>query len=381
MQYVPFGKLGFDISRLGFGAMRIPMIDDNGKSVPDVQLGVKLIRNAIDRGVNYVDTAFVYSGRQNEDMVGEALKDGYREKVKVATKLACPYVESRADMDNMLDEQLKKLGTDHIDFYLLHALNKDRWAKMKELGVLEFLDEAVKDGRIKYPSFSFHDKYEVFEDILTSYDWQMAQIQFNYLDINEQAGLKGLRLAGRHGVPIVVMEPLRGGALAAPPAKIQKIIDRYDEKRSAVEWAFRYVGHFKEVAVQLSGMSTQEMVDDNLRIFDDVKIGALSKRDLNMIGRLRNTYLSSMPIGCTGCAYCEPCPKNVKIPRIFAMYNRNKMFGQSEEQLVKNYENFLKDGSDAGQCVSCGLCEKQCPQHLPIRDWLKTVHKEAAKTE
>lgn len=380
MQYVPFGKLGFEVSRLGFGAMRIPMIEENGERHPDVQRGVELIRHAIDQGVNYVDTAYVYSGKQNEDMVGEALKGGYREKVKIATKLACPYVESRADMDKMLDEQLKKLNVNQIDFYLLHALNKDRWAKMKELGVFSFLDEAVKDGRIKYPSFSFHDKYEVFEDILTSYDWQMAQIQFNYLDINEQAGLRGLRLAGRRGVPIVVMEPLRGGALASPPPEVKKILERYPEQHSAHDWAFRYVGHFKEVAVQLSGMSTREMVDDNLKIFDDVKIGGLSERDQRMIGRLRAAYKKRMPIPCTGCAYCVPCPKNVKIPRIFAMYNECKMFDRPE-RLKPSYEGFIKDQADASQCVGCGLCEKQCPQSLPIRDWLKTVHKEATANE
>ena len=380
MQYVPFGKLGFDISRLGFGAMRIPMIEENGVQHPDVQRGVELIRHAIDQGVNYVDTAYVYSGRQNEDMVGEALKGGYREKVKIATKLACPYVESRADMDKMLDEQLKKLGTDHIDFYLLHALNRDRWAKMKELGVLDFLDEAVKDGRIKYPSFSFHDKYEVFEDIITSYDWQMAQIQFNYLDINEQAGLRGLRLAGRRGVPVVVMEPLRGGALASPPPEVKKILERYPEQRSAHDWAFRYVGHFKEVAVQLSGMSTREMVDDNLRIFDEVTVGNLTERDQRMIGRLRAAYKKRMPIPCTGCAYCVPCPKDVKIPRIFATYNESKMFDRPE-RLKASYENMIKEGVDASRCVACGLCEKQCPQSLPIRQWLKTVHSEAATNE
>ena len=380
MQYVPFGKLGFDVSRLGFGAMRIPMIEENGERHPDVQRGVELIRHAIDQGVNYVDTAYVYSGRQNEDMVGEALKDGYREKVKIATKLACPYVESRADMDKMLDEQLKKLGTDHIDFYLLHALNKDRWAQMKELGALEFLDEAVKDGRIKYPSFSFHDKYEVFEDILTSYDWQMAQIQFNYLDINDQAGLRGLRLAGRRNVPIVVMEPLRGGALASPPPEVKKILERYPEQRSAHDWAFRYVGHFKEVAVQLSGMSTREMLDDNLKIFDEVTPGCLTERDQRMIGRLRAAYKKRMPIGCTGCAYCVPCPKGVKIPRIFAMYNECKMFDRNE-RIKTSYENFVKDQADASQCVECGLCEKQCPQSLPIRQWLKTVHNEATSNE
>lgn len=380
MQYVPFGKLGFDISRLGFGAMRIPMVEENGERHPDVQRGVELIRHAIDQGVNYVDTAYVYSGRQNEDMVGEALNGGYREKVKIATKLACPYIESRADMDKMLDEQLKKLNTDHIDFYLLHALNRDRWEKMKSLGVLEFLDEAVKDGRILYPSFSFHDKYEVFEDILTSYDWQMAQIQFNYLDINEQAGLRGLKLAGRRNVPIVVMEPLRGGALASPPPEVQKILKRYPEQRSAHDWAFRYVGNFKEVAVQLSGMNTREMVDDNLRIFDEVQVNALSDRDKRMIGRLRAAYKKRMPIGCTGCAYCVPCPKGVKIPRIFAMYNECKMFDRSE-RLAPGYENYVKDGADASKCVGCGLCEKQCPQSLPIREWLKIVHKEATENK
>ncbi|MBQ4551710.1 MAG: aldo/keto reductase [Clostridia bacterium] len=380
MQYVPFGKHGFEVSRLGFGAMRIPMIEENGERHPDVQRGVELIRHAIDQGVNYVDTAYVYSGKQNEDMVGEALKGGYREKVKIATKLACPYIESRADMDKMLDEQLKKLGTDHIDFYLLHALNKDRWAKMKELGVLSFLDEAVKDGRIKYPSFSFHDKYDVFEDILTSYDWQMAQIQFNYLDINEQAGLRGLRLAGRRGVPIVVMEPLRGGALASPPPEVKKILERYPEKHSAHDWAFRYVGHFKEVAVQLSGMSTREMVDDNLKIFDDITPGCLSERDQRMIGRLRAAYKKRMPIPCTGCAYCVPCPKGVRIPKIFSVYNESKMFDKPEA-LPRDYGYYVKEGVDASKCVGCGLCEKQCPQSLPIREWLKTVHKEAMENK
>jgi len=377
MQYVPFGKLGFEVSRLGFGAMRIPMVEENGERHPDVQRGVELIRHAIDQGVNYVDTAYVYSGKQNEDMVGEALKNGYREKVKIATKLACPYVESRADMDKMLDEQLKKLNVNQIDFYLLHALNRDRWAKMKELGAIDFLNDAVRDGRIKYPSFSFHDKYEVFEDILTSYDWQMAQIQFNYLDINEQAGLRGLKLAGRRGVPIVVMEPLRGGALASPPPEVQKILDRYPVKHSAHDWAFRYVGHFKEVAVQLSGMSTREMVDDNLWIFDDVKVNGLTERDQRMIGRLRAAYKKRMPIPCTGCAYCVPCPKGVRIPRIFSTYNECKMFDRPE-RLQPSYEYLVKDSADASQCVGCGLCEKQCPQSLPIRDWLQTVHKEAA---
>ena len=374
MQYVPFGKLGFDVSRLGMGCMRLPTVEQDGKRVVDEPRAVALIRSAIDGGVTYVDTAYPYHDGQSELVVAKALKDGYRGRVKLATKLPVWMVETRADMDRLLDEQLKKLEVPYIDFYLLHALGRDRWEKLKALNVLEFLDSAVKDGRIRYPSFSFHDEYDTFADIVTSYDWCMAQIQYNYLDVDHQAGDKGIALAKERGVSIVVMEPLRGGALARPSADIQAIIDAYPEKHSPVDWAFRFVGNEPQVATILSGMSDEQQVADNLRIFDDVRVDALSEADKQLIASLREAYRKRMPIGCTGCEYCMPCPKGVAIPSNFHTYNELNMFDRMNE-FQHRYQEFIRNGNDAGRCVKCGACEKQCPQHLPIRDWLQTVHK------
>ena len=374
MQYVPFGNLGFPISRLGLGCMRLPMTEQDGKSVVDVPRAIALIRAAIDGGVTYIDTAYPYHGGESENIVGQALRDGYRERVKLATKLPVWKVETRADMDRLLDEQLKKLQVPSVDFYLLHALGRDRWEKVKALGALEFLDSAVKDGRIRYPSFSFHDEYDVYEDIMNSYDWCMAQIQYNYLDINHQAGDRGIALAKKRGVSLVIMEPLRGGALAKPSADIQAIMDAYPEKRSPVDWAFRFVGNEPQVATILSGMSDEEQLADNLRIFDDVRVNALNDADKQLIADLRDAYRRRMPIGCTGCEYCLPCPKGVAIPRNFRTFNEFNMFDKLAE-FPRRYQDFVHDSAEAGRCVKCGACEKQCPQHLPIRDWLQTVHK------
>ena len=374
MQYVPFGKLGFDISRLGMGCMRLPTVQEGDKKVVDVPRAVALIRAGIDGGVTYVDTAYPYHGGESENVVGLALKDGYRARVKLATKLPCWAVETRADMDRLLDEQLKKLQVPFVDFYLLHALGRERWEKMKSLGALEFLDSAVRDGRIRHPAFSFHDEYPVFRDILLSYDWHMTQIQINYLDIRLQAGLRGLKLAESRGVPAVVMEPLRGGALARPSADIRAIMDRYPEKRSPVDWAFRFVGDYANVATILSGMSDEEQMADNLRLFDDVKVGCLTDADKRLIARLRAAYRRRMPIGCTGCEYCMPCPMGVAIPRLFAEYNEANMF-DALDRFPRSYQGFVTREKDAGRCVRCGACEAQCPQHLPIREWLETVHK------
>ena len=374
MQYVPFGKLGFDISRLGMGCMRLPTVQEGDHKAVDVPRAVALIRAGIDGGINYVDTAWPYHGGESENVVGLALRDGYRERVKLATKLPCWAVETRADMDRILDTQLKKLQVPYVDFYLVHALGKDRWEKMKALGVREFLNEAVKDGRIRHPAFSFHDAYPVFRTILLDYDWQMAQIQFNYLDIRNQAGLAGIRLARKQGVPLVVMEPLRGGALARPSADIRAIMERSSVKRSPVEWAFRFVGDYPEVATILSGMSDEEQLTDNLRIFDGVRVGGLTEADKRLIARLRAGYRKRMPIGCTGCEYCLPCPKGVAIPRNFRTYNEFNMFDKLAE-FPRRYQDFVREQADAGRCVRCGACEKQCPQHLPIRNWLETVHK------
>ncbi len=379
MQYVPFGSLGFEISRLGFGAMRLPRIEQDGVSVPDVARSVALIRAGIDGGITYVDTAYPYMGGESEKIVGMALRDGYRERVKLATKLPCWKVETRQDMDRFLDEQLKKLDVPYVDFYLLHALDNEDWEKMQSLGVLEFLDSAQRDGRIRHPAFSFHDQYPVFRRILGAYDWHMAQIQFNYLDIREQAGLSGIRLARARKIPLVIMEPLRGGALAKAPADVQEAIDTYRTKRSAAEWAFRYVGDFGENAVILSGMSDEAQLQDNLRIFDDVRPHALCDGDRRLIARLRAIYQQRMPISCTGCSYCLPCPKGVAIPRLFAAYNQSCMF-DDPSLLRRRCQSLADSESDAARCVKCGLCEGKCPQKLPIREWLSTVHK-AAQSE
>lgn len=374
MQYVPFGKLDFQISRLGFGCMRLPTVEQDGKQAIDVPRAVALIRAGIDGGISYVDTAYPYHGGQSELVVGEALKDGYRERVKLATKLPCWAVKTRADMDRLLDEQLNKLQVPYVDFYLLHALNRDRWEQMKSLGALEFLDSAVKDGRIRYPSFSFHDGFDAFAEIITAYDWRMAQIQYNYLDIANQAGDRGIALAKERGVPLVVMEPLRGGALARPSADIKAIMDAYPEKRSPADWAFRFVGSEPQVAAILSGMSDEAQLADNLRIFDGVKPGCLSDSDKALIAELREGYRRRMPIGCTGCEYCLPCPKGVAIPANFRAYNEFNMF-DNLSNFPRRYQEFVNAQNDAGRCVRCGACERQCPQHLPIRDWLETVHK------
>ena len=373
MQYVPFGDLGFDVSRLGFGMMRLPKVTlPDGSTALDEARATAMLRSAIDQGLSYVDTAYPYCDGQSEPLVGRILKDGYRERVKLATKLPVWKVETRQDMDALLDEQLKRLDVPYVDFYLLHALGRERWEKMKALGVREFLDSAVRDGRIRYPAFSFHDDYEVFRDILTSYDWRMAQIQFNYLDIRHQAGLRGIRLARARKVPLVVMEPLRGGALANPPAEVRAMMERYPVQCSPVEWAFRYVGDFDQVAVMLSGMSDEAQVQDNLRIFENVRPGCLSDADKRLIARLRAGYRKRMPIGCTGCAYCMPCPMGVDIPGSFSAWNNASLYGGLEKGNA-DYKRLEEGGKAPTQCVECGACMQVCPQHLEIPELLKKV--------
>ena len=376
MQYVPFGSHGFQVSRLGFGAMRLPTRQEGDKNVIDRERTIKMIRHAIDEGVSYVDTAYPYHGGESEIVVGQALKDGYREKVTLTTKLPVWAVNEEKDMNRLLDEQLKKLGVPYVDFYLLHAMGRDRLEKLQAFHYKDFLNQAVKDGRIKRPGFSFHDNYQCFLDILHDYDnWGMAQIQFNYLDDKNQATEEGLRAAGKMGVPIVVMEPLRGGALAVPPPDVKEMMDSYPVRRSAVEWAFAYVANFAEVATILSGMSTEEQVDDNLKIFDHLTVGGLSEDDVQFIHALKEKYLSRMPIGCTGCRYCMPCPNGVGIPDIFHAYNEARMFDRNEG-FARHYAHMAREGHDASKCVQCGACEGVCPQHLPIIDWLQKLNTE-----
>ncbi len=374
MQKVPFGKLGFDVSRLGFGMMRLPVHEvDEGRVVIDRPEAIRMVRHAIDRGLNYVDTAYGYHDGESEIVTGIALKDGYRERVKLVTKLPQWLVNEHQDMDRLLDEQLTKLDVPYVDFYLLHSLSRDAFHKLQRLDYKGFLNRALADGRIRQVGFSFHDDHECFKEIIDDHDWNMAQIQLNYLDDEYQATVEGLRYAGRRGIPVVVMEPLRGGAIANPPAEIRAMMADNERKWSPIEWAFRYLGDFPEVATILSGMSTFEQVEENLDVFSRVTPNNLTEADRAFVAELKKAYLARIGIGCTKCNYCQPCPEGVLIPRIFDMYNNAYMFDRYE-QLRWQYNAIRKENGEASRCVACGQCEAACPQHLPIIELLQMVN-------
>lgn len=353
-------------SALGFGCMRLPTID----SKIDEEKAIAMIRHAIDRGVTYIDTAYPYHGGASETLVGKALRDGYRERVILATKLPVWSVKEYGDMMRILDEQLEKLQTDHVDFYLLHAMNKDRFESMSRLNYKRFFEEALAAGKIRYPAFSFHDDAETFLRILNDYDWKMCQVQMNILDDENQATLDGIREAGKKGVGVVIMEPLRGGLLANPPANVQAVYDACETHRSAVEWAFRYLYTMPEVITILSGMSTPEQLDDNLRIFDAASRDALSQEEKQLYIDVKNAYMSRIRTRCTGCAYCQPCPMGIKIPNAFRGYDESLLFDRSFE---KGYQHLVDEQADPSRCIGCRKCERACPQHLPIVDYLKEI--------
>ena len=376
MRYVPFGPGGPLVSRLGFGCMRLPTKTENEKTVIDREAAIAMLRRGIDGGVNYVDTAYPYHGGESETVVGLSLKGGYREKVQLTTKLPLWLVKEEKDMNRLLDEQLKKLDVPYVDNYLLHAMDKDRLAQMRAFHYKDFFRQAMKDGRIKRPGFSFHDDRETFLNILNDWDqWGMCQIQFNILDDQEQATEAGLREAGRRGVPVVIMEPLRGGALANPPAQVRAMMEAQSPRRSAVEWAFAFIADYPEAVTILSGMSTPEQLEDNLRIFDTLTVGGLTAEDRRFIAAVKETYLARMPVKCTGCEYCQPCPQGVHIPDIFEAYNAARMFDQPG-RFTSSYARRVAQRQDASHCVQCGACEAACPQHLPIIDWLQRIDRE-----
>ncbi len=376
MQYVPFGKTGRSVSRLGFGTMRFPTLTDKkGKSVIDREEAIAMLRHAIDQGVNYVDTAYGYHHGESEGLTGLALKDGYREQVMLTSKLPQWLVEKAEDMDRLLDEQLKKLDVSTLDFYLLHALDLKAFHRLQGFDYKKFLQKAQADGRVRHVGFSFHDDENAFMEILEDHAWDMAQIQFNYLDDENQATIRGLKRAGELDIPVVVMEPLRGGALASPPPEVEELIGENPRGYSPVEWAFRYCGQFTEVATILSGMSTMEQVKDNLRVFEKVAPGNLSDEDLRFVAQLKEAYVKRMKVGCTTCGYCQPCPEGVRIPQIFDLYNEAHMLGR-QEAMKQQYQQLIKAQADGSLCVACGQCEALCPQQLPIINWLAAIDRE-----
>ena len=380
MLYRKMPKNGDELSVLGFGCMRLPVKEDG---TIDEERATKQVRYAIDHGVNYVDTAWPYHMGQSEPFLGHTLADGYREKVKLATKLPSWLIERREDMDKFLNTQLEKLKTDHIDYYLVHALVGELWDNVEKLGVADFLDKAKIDGRIVNAGFSFHGLADDFKRIVDAYDWDFCQIQYNFLDEKNQAGTEGLEYAASKGLGVIIMEPLRGGYLAGRvPSAVEKIWDEAPTKRTAAEWALRWVWNHPEVTVVLSGMNEETQVEENLKTADEAYPNSMTEAELQLVKKVEQKYRQLVKIGCTGCQYCMPCPSGVNIPECFDIYNNLHMFGNVDGAkfmyAIRMSGAFTdtEPGGFASLCVECDQCMEKCPQSMKIPDLLKAVAEE-----
>jgi len=372
MQYRRFGKLDWEVSVLGFGVMRLPLVDKETGKVDEPE-AIRMMRYAVDQGVNYIDTAYPYHAGQSEVIVGNTLKDGYREKVKVATKLPVWLVEAEEGFDRHLNEQLERLQIEKIDFYLLHGLNSSSWPKVRDLGVIRWAEGAIADGRFDYLSFSFHDNFEAFKQIVDDYDnWALAQVQYNYMDVDHQAGRRGVEYAANKGLAVVVMEPIRGGRLAKAPGSVAEVWESATQKRSPAEWALLWVWNQPEVSVALSGMSTMKQVVENVALADRARPGILTAEELALVDQAREAYKGLAPIPCTNCRYCMPCSSGVEISRIFQMYNEAMMY--ENPRAARWAYGELKEEQRADQCTECGECMDACPQEMDIPGWLEKAH-------
>lgn len=368
MQYRK-NKSGEDISLLGYGCMRFTR---KGGGI-DLDKAEKEIRLALEGGVNYFDTAYIYPG--SEAALGEIFRRiGRREKIQIATKLPHYLIKSMDGIEKIFKEELKRLQTDYIDYYLMHMLTDvETWEKLKKLGIEQWIDDKKKSGKIRHIGFSYHGHTDMFCRLIDAYGWDFTQIQYNYMDEHSQAGRRGLKYAAEKGIPVIIMEGLRGGKLVdLLPESARKLIACHEPKRSPAEWAFRWLYTQPEVTCVLSGMNSCEMVTENLRIADETKAGDFTEEDFALIEKVKKEIQKTVKVGCTGCGYCMPCPMGVDIPEAFRCYNN--YYAEGKGAAKREYMQctlFRKDHSNASGCIGCGKCETHCPQQIPIRKELK----------
>jgi predicted aldo/keto reductase-like oxidoreductase len=376
MDYFDFGKTGLKISRFGLGCMRFPKKkQSDGSSAIDQDEVNRMVKYAYEKGINYYDTAYMYAG--SEKALGEALKAIPRDKIILTSKLPMARFEKYEDCERFLKKSLDDLQTDYLDFYLFHAMQSARWNTVKEMGLFNFMKEAKEQGKIKYIGFSFHDNLFLFREMIDFYDWDMCQIQLNIMDEKNQAGVEGLKYAAEKNIPVVIMEPLRGGILANQvPEKVRQIVNEFPEKKPSLEWAFKWLYNMPEVNIVLSGVNSVNQLKQNIEIAERSTLKSLTDEELKLISRMQELFFESQTIGCTHCNYCVPCPQAVDIPEIFAFYN-----GLSIESYKGpcrfQYTRFkYMAGHGVDKCIECGECEEKCTQQLPIIDTLKSAHKE-----
>jgi Predicted oxidoreductases of the aldo/keto reductase family len=389
MKYRKMGSLDWEVSALGFGCMRLPSRRLNWLRA-DTESSIKIIRHGIDLGINYIDTAWYYHLGDSEKILGEALKGGYREKVHLVTKLPIHIVRKREDFDQYLNKQLKRLQTDYLDGYIFHGINKGSFNKIKDLGLIDEMEKAKNKGLIKHIGFSFHDTFPVFKEIIDYYNWDIVQIQYNYIDTRLQAATEGLVYAHSKGIAVVVMEPLKGGRLVKPPAEALEIMKTAINKRSPVEWALQFLWNRPEIAVVLSGMGSRQMVDQNCDIADRSGINSLSKEDEETIFKLAKIFHEKILVPCTSCEYCMPCPSAVNIPQNFAILNNVYLENSNLKKWMtkRGYRNLAgskekpdkkNPNGNASTCTKCKKCLEKCPQKIAIPDELEKVHSILAK--
>lgn len=365
MNYRTFNKTGESVSLLGFGTMRLPIVGDNFSNIDEGQ-AISMIRTAIDQGVNYVDTAYMYHDGNSEVVVGKALKDGYREKVLLADKMPVWLAKSAEELETLFEEQFRRLDVECIDMYLVHNITGPIWKRAQEYDTLGFLEKKKAEGKIKHIGFSFHDEFDLFCEVLDAYPWDFCQIQLNYMDTDLQAGLKGLKYAGSRNIPVIIMEPLKGGKLTdILPASIEAYWKQAPIQRTPAEWALRWVADFPEVLTILSGMTSPAHVEENIRILSEADPGSLSAEELRIISLVSKEYNKLIPYSCTECKYCLPCPVKIPIPSIIGIYNDYHLY-EGNEKVKGDFDMWIPQKRRPSTCTACGACTEKCPQHLPI---------------